>query len=303
MKPAAALRSQKAQNALMTASRMPALFVGHGSPMNTLASNRFTAGWRALGASMPRPRAILAVSAHWFIPGTAVTAMAKPPVIHDFYGFPPELFAFDYPAPGSPEVAQEVAEALAPGYVGMDHDSWGIDHGTWSVLAHLYPKADIPVVQLSIHSGEPLAYHIDIGRKLAPLRDRGILVLGSGNVVHNLRRIDFGRPDLAFDWGLRFDDAVRSVMASAPAELEAIGQHPDYAASVPTPEHFLPLAYLGGLCDAAGENAVPFNEGGTMGSITMTSYLLGWAPPRPTGSEPAAPLPDPANVPPNQTNT
>jgi 4,5-DOPA dioxygenase extradiol len=299
---AAVLAQEKEQNARMS-SRMPALFIGHGSPMNTLESNRFTAGWRALGAAMPRPRAILSVSAHWFIPGTAVTAMAQPPVIHDFYGFPPELFAFNYPAPGSTELAQEVAEVLAPGYVGMDHDSWGIDHGTWSVLAHLYPEADIPVVQLSIHSGESLAYHIDIGRRLAPLRDRGILVIGSGNVVHNLRQIDFHRPDLAFDWGIRFDDAVRAVMTTAPATLDAIGKHPDYAASVPTPEHFLPLAYLCGLCDAAGENAVPFNEGGTMGSITMTSYILGGEPPRATAGGSAAPLPDPSDVPPSQTNS
>jgi 4,5-DOPA dioxygenase extradiol len=287
----------------MTTARMPALFIGHGSPMNTLESNRFTDGWRALGAAMPRPRAIVAVSAHWFIPGTAVTAMARPPVIHDFYGFPQALFDFDYPAPGAPDVAREVAEALAPGYVGMDHDSWGIDHGTWSVLAHLRPAADVPVVQLSIHSGEPWAYHVEIGRRLAPLRDRGIMILASGNVVHNLRRIDFHRPDLAFDWGLRFDTAVRSLMTSAPGRLEEVGTHPDYAASVPTPEHFLPLAYLSGLCDAAGEPAVPFNEGGTMGSITMTSYLLGWPAPGATGGGAAASLPDPARVPPNQTNT
>jgi 4,5-DOPA dioxygenase extradiol len=282
--------------------RMPALFVGHGSPMNTLESNRFTAGWRALGAAMPRPRAILAVSAHWYLPGTAVTAMAQPPVIHDFYGFPQALFDFDYPAPGAPDVAREVAEALAPGFVGMDHDSWGIDHGTWSVLAHLYPKADIPVVQLSIHSGEPLEYHIEIGRKLAPFRERGIMVVASGNIVHNLRRIDFRQPDLAFDWGLRFDAAVKAVMTARPAALEDVTRHPDYAMSVPTPEHFLPLAYLCGLCDATAEPAIPFNEGGTMGSITMTSYLLGWTPPQHQAGGDAASLPDPGEVPPNQTN-
>jgi len=284
------------------AQRMPALFIGHGSPMNTLESNRFTAAWRALGASIPRPRAILAVSAHWFIPSTAVTAMAQPPVIHDFYGFPPELFAFDYPAPGSPEVAREVAEALAPAFTGLDHDSWGIDHGTWSVLAHLAPAADIPVVQLSVHSGEPIGYHVAIGRKLAPLRDRGVLVLCSGNIVHNLRQIDFHRPDLAFDWALRFDTAAKEVMATNPASLAALERHPDFALSVPTPEHFLPLAYLCGLCDAAGETPVPFAEGATMGSITMTGYVLGWPVPPATGA-PAASLPDPRDVPPEQTNT
>lgn len=283
-------------------TRMPAVFIGHGSPMNTLDSNRFTAAWRALGAALPRPRAILAVSAHWYIPATAVTAMPQPPVIHDFYGFPPALFAFDYPAPGSPEVAREVADVLQPRYVGLDHDSWGIDHGTWSVLAHLFPAADIPVVQLSIHSGEPLAYHLDLGRRLAPLRERGILVLCSGNVVHNLRRIDFHRPDLAYDWALRFDTSTRAVMTARPGDFASLAAHPDYAPSVPTEEHFLPLAYLCGLCEAAGEPALPFAEGATMGSITMTSYLLGMQAPA-TGGAPAAPLPDPRQVPPEQTNT
>lgn len=289
-------------NGMATPLRMPAVFVGHGSPMNTLESNRFTQGWRDLGASLPRPRAILAISAHWYIPGTAVTAMARPPVIHDFYGFPPALSAFDYPAPGAPDVAQEVVDTLAPAFAGLDHDSWGIDHGTWSVLAHMYPAADIPVVQLSVHSGESFEYHLQIGRRLAPLRDRGILILGSGNVVHNLRRIDFGRPDLAYDWGQRFDAAVKAAMTSRPASLAAIGDHPDYALSVPTPEHFLPLAYLCGLCDAAGEAATPFNEGGTLGSITMTGYVLGWRAPQATAGDGAAPLPDPDAVPPQQTN-
>ena len=281
--------------------RMPAVFVGHGSPMNTLETNRFTSAWRELGASMPRPRAILAVSAHWYIPSTAVTAMQVPPVIHDFYGFPPELFAFDYPAPGAPDVAHEVVDVLKPSFAGLDMDSWGIDHGTWSVLAHMYPHADIPVVQLSIHSGEPLAYHIDIGRRLAPLRDRGILVVCSGNIVHNLRLIQFRRPELAFDWAVRFDAAAKAVMTTRPVDLEKLESHPDHALSVPTPEHFLPLAYLCGLCDAAGEAAVPFAEGPTMGSITMTSYVLGWRAPASTGA-PAAALPDPVDVPPEQTN-
>lgn len=281
---------------------MPAVFVGHGSPMNTLESNRFTSAWRELGAALPRPRAILAVSAHWFIPSTAITAMQQPPVIHDFYGFPPALFAFDYPAPGAPDVAREIADTLSPAFAGLDVDSWGIDHGTWSVLAHMYPRADIPVLQLSIHSGKPVDYHIELGRRLAPLRDRGILVVCSGNVVHNLGRIDFRRPELAFDWALRFDDAVKSVMTTRPGDLGTLDSHPDQALSVPTPEHFLPLAYLCGLCDAAGESATPFAEGATMGSITMTGYLLGARAPASTGAA-AAPLPDARDIPPEQTNT
>jgi len=264
---------------MSTAALQPAVFIGHGSPMNTLESNRFTEQWRALGQALPRPRAILCISAHWFILGTAVTAMPQPRVIHDFYGFPRELFEFDYPAPGSPEVAQEVVDVVKPGYVGLDPDSWGLDHGTWSVLTHVFPDADVPVLQLSIHSGAPFEYHLELGRRLAPLRERGILIVGSGNVVHNLRRCDLRRPELAFDWGDRFDSAVRECMTTQPGELAAALRHPDFALAVPTPEHFLPLVYLAGLCDAAGEVAQPFAQGGTFGAITMTSYLLGQRPP------------------------
>lgn len=263
----------------MSTAALPAAFIGHGSPMNTLELNRFTQQWRALGQALPRPRAIMCISAHWFIHGTAVTAMRQPRVIHDFFGFPRELFEFQYPAPGSPEVAQEIADMAKPGYVGLDPDSWGIDHGTWSVLAHVFPEADIPVLQLSIHGGAPLEYHVELGRRLAPLRERGIFILGSGNVVHNLRRSDLRKPDLAFDWGERFDTAVREVMTTRPGDLPSVLRHPDFALAVPTPEHFLPLAYVAGLCDAAGEAAQPFAEGGTFGAITMTSYLLGQRPP------------------------
>ena len=282
----------------------PAAFIGHGSPMNTLEDNRYTAAWRAFGASVPRPRAILAVSAHWYINATSVTAMPRPRVIHDFFGFPPELFAYDYPAPGSPEVAAEVAEAAKPDFVGLDHDSWGMDHGTWSVLAHLFPKADIPVVQLAIHAGKDAAYHLALGARLAPLRERGVMIVGSGNVVHNLRRIDFRRPELAFDWGERFDAAVRRIMTGSPRDITNAAAHPDYALAVPTAEHFLPLVYLAGLCEAAGSPAETLIEGCTMGSISMTSYVLGMHPERPIVDtrEGAAPLPDPRVVRPEDTN-
>jgi 4,5-DOPA dioxygenase extradiol len=272
--------------------------------MNTLERNRFTAQWSEFGRALPRPRAILAISAHWYIPGTAVTAMERPRVIHDFYGFPKELFAFDYPAPGAPDVAREIADTVRPAYVGLDHDSWGIDHGTWSVLAHMFPAADVPVLQLAIHSGENLGYHLDLGARLAPLRARGVFILGSGNVVHNLRRIDFSRANAAEDWGERFDRAVKEVMTTDPAALARVEQHPDHALAVPTPEHFLPLAYLAGLCHAAGEPAATFIEGGTFGSLTMTSYVLGAASSKAAASgAPAASLPDPRSVPPDQTNT
>jgi 4,5-DOPA dioxygenase extradiol len=283
-------------------ARMPAAFLGHGSPMNTLELNDFTRSWRALGQALPRPRAILVISAHWFIQSTAVTAMAQPRVIHDFYGFPPELFAFQYPAPGSPEVAQEIADVVRPGHVGLDHDSWGLDHGTWSVLAHVFPAADIPVLQLSIHAGAPLAYHLELGARLAPLRERGVFIVGSGNVVHNLRRVQWSYGDRGFDWSERFDLHVQALMTSDPAALAAAETHPDYSMAVPTSEHFLPLAYLAGLCTAAGEVAHRFAEGCTLGSISMTSYLLGMQPPVPPArSDDTQSLP--AGVPPEQTNS
>lgn len=254
---------------------MPAVFIGHGSPMNTLEHNSFTAAWRELGRALPRPRAILCISAHWFIKATAVTAMEHPRVIHDFYGFPRELFEFDYPAPGSPQLAREVAALLSPLSAGLDHDSWGLDHGTWSVLAHVFPKADIPVVQLSLHAEEPPERHIELGRRLASLRERGVFIVGSGNVVHNLRRLNPTYADRAFDWAERFDAEVQRVMTTNPGALAAIVKHPDYAMSAPTPEHFMPLYYLAGLCDAAGEAARIFIKGGTMGTLTMTAFTLG----------------------------
>lgn len=288
----------------MDARLTPAAFLGHGSPMNTLEENRYTAAWRAFGASLAeRPRAVLAISAHWYINATAVTAMADPRTIHDFYGFPEALFRFRYPAPGAPDVAREVAELLKPDWAGLDQESWGLDHGTWSVLAHVFPQADVPVLQLSINAAKGIEEHIALGERLAPLRRRGVLVLASGDVVHNLRRVDFRRPDAAYDWALRFDAAARDIMTRDPSRLASLASHPDYAMSVPTAEHFLPLAYLAGLARAQGATCDVLVEGCSLGSISMTCYTLGAKNAAVTSAAGAAALPDPSIVPSEDTNT
>ena len=253
---------------------MPAAFVGHGSPMNALESNRYTERWRAFGRSLPVPRAVLAISAHWYIGTTAVTAMAMPRTIHDFGGFPQALSDVRYRAPGDPSLAAEVAALLRPRPVVLD-DGWGLDHGTWSVLVHLFPAADVPVVQLSIDAGMTFDEHVALGAALAPLRARGVLILGSGNVVHNLGRIDWSSPDGAFDWARRFGDATHELLTERPGDAAGLRSHPDYPAAAPTPEHFIPLLHLAGLSDASGERAEAFVHGYAMGSLSMASYVIG----------------------------
>ena len=281
---------------------MPAAFLGHGSPMNALERNRFTEAWRAFGASVPRPRAILAVSAHWHVDGLAVTAMPSPRTIHDFHGFPQALFDVQYPAPGLPQLAEEVADMVSPDFVvGADRDSWGIDHGTWGVLVHAFPDADIPVVQLSLDARKPLDWHVALGAKLAALREHGVLVVGSGNVVHNLRAIDWQQPDGAFDWTRRFDEAARQLMAERPHDIASLASHRDYRLAVPTDEHFLPLLYLAGLASAAGKPAEVLVDGYAYGSLSMSAYTLGGRCPEVAeGGEGAAPLD--TTVPPEEAN-
>ena len=281
---------------------MPAVFFGHGTPMNALGTNRYTEAWSAFGASLPRPRAILSISAHWFINATAVTAMAAPRTIHDFFGFPDELFALQYPAPGDPDLAGAVQRAAEPMWVGRDEDSWGIDHGTWSVLVHAFPDASIPVVQLSINASKPFQHHLELGRKLAPLRERGVLVVGSGNVVHNLRGMNWKLSDHGYDWAQRFDQDAKERMLTDPTEFSTLDAHPDYRNAVPTPDHFIPALYLAGLAgDSPGDRPDVLVDGYAYGSLSMTAYTLGLACPDPTGVTDGAPQP-PATTPPDESN-
>ena len=281
---------------------MPAAFFGHGSPMNALERNRYSKAWATFGNTIPRPRAILVVSAHWYVNVTAVTAMARPRTIHDFYGFPRELFEVEYPAPGSPELAQEVADLAKPTHIGLDQDGWGIDHGTWSVLVHAFPKGDIPVVQLSINALRDFEFHFELGARLAPLRERGILIVGSGNIVHNLRALNWSQPDLGFDWAQRFDDAARSVLTEAPSGAPKLQDHPDFGRSSPTPDHFIPMLYIAGLASAANRPLEVLVDGYAFGSLSMAAYTLDARCPTEKDSRPSAGLPDPSVVPPEDAN-
>ncbi|AGZ38755.1 4,5-DOPA dioxygenase extradiol [Actinoplanes friuliensis] len=271
---------------------MPAAFIGHGNPMNALETNRYTSAWRSFGASVPRPRAILVVSAHWYINATAVTAMPRPRTIHDFFGFPQQLFDVDYPAPGLPALAEEVSDIVKPTWVGADIDSWGIDHGTWSVLVHAFPDADIPVTQLSINADKGFDYHLELGAKLAPLRDSGVLILGSGNVVHNLGGVNRNMPDDGFDWAQRFDSDAKETMLDDPLNAARLDAHRDFRHAVPTPDHFLPLLYLAGLAGASHEGADVLVDGYAYGSLSMTAYTLGMPAAAQTTGGSAAAIPD-----------
>lgn len=256
-------------------SKMPALFVGHGSPANTFEDSRYARAWRKMGEVLPRPRAILSISAHWYFSTSAVTAMEHPRTIHDFYGFPQSYFDFQYPAPGAPDVAAMVAEAAKPIWVGLDRDQWGIDHGTWSVLAHMYPDADVPVMQLSLNGVRPLDYHMELGARFASLRDEGVLIMASGNVVHNLSTMRRNEVDFGHDWGIRFDRAAIEKLESDPGDILSLASHPDYAMAVPAPDHYIPMLYIAGLAAAENEPLKVWNEGHALGAVSMTSYAMG----------------------------
>lgn len=258
------------------ANLMPAIFFGHGNPMNALAHNAYTDAWAALGQAVPRPKAILSVSAHWYVPNTGVTIATAPRTIHDFGGFPRELYQVRYPAPGDPELAARVQKLLSPIPVAPD-STWGLDHGTWSVLCHVYPEADVPVVQLSIDESQPPAFHYEIGKRLAPLREQGVLIAGSGNLVHNLHAYAWGRHAVdAFDWAVRFERQARQMMLAGEyrplLDYERLGR--DAVLSVPTPDHYLPLLYV--IATRQEGEAVTFPvEGVDGGSISMLTAKVG----------------------------
>ncbi|HEY3579660.1 MAG TPA: 4,5-DOPA dioxygenase extradiol [Pyrinomonadaceae bacterium] len=258
------------------AQLMPAIFFGHGNPMNALQQNDWTKGWAMIGQSIPRPRAIVCVSAHWYLPATLVSAMTQPRTIHDFGGFPRELYQVQYRAPGAPELARQVNEMLAPLNVELDQ-SWGLDHGTWSVLVHVFPEADVPVIQLSIDETQPAAFHFELGKRLTPLRDEEILIMGSGNLVHNLHTYAWGRhtPE-PYDWAVRFEEAAKQLMTTgefAPLiDYESLGR--DAVLSIPTPDHYLPLLYVLGTKRA--DEAISFPVAGVDGgSVSMLTVQIG----------------------------
>jgi 4,5-DOPA dioxygenase extradiol len=255
---------------------LPAIFFGHGNPMNALAVNTYTTAWQRIGTLTPKPKAILAISAHWYVPGTGVTISTSPKTIHDFGGFPRELYQVQYPAPGDPDLARRVHRMLQPLPVTLD-SSWGLDHGTWSVLKHVYPQADIPVVQLSIDETQPASFHFEIGRRLAPLREEGVLIVGSGNLVHNLHTYAWGRhmPD-PYDWAIRFEKEAKEMMVAGEYKpliaYENLG--PEAQLSIPTPDHYLPLLYVLGTRQQGEITTFPI-EGVDGGSISMLSVQIG----------------------------
>jgi 4,5-DOPA dioxygenase extradiol len=253
----------------------PVLFVGHGSPMNAIEQNEFTNGWQNVSRSLPKPSAILCISAHWETKGTFVTAMEKPSTIHDFGGFPQQLFDVQYPAPGSPELAAETQNLIEKTAVGLDN-SWGLDHGAWSVIKHFFPEADVPVIQLSLDFRQDAQYHYDLGKQLAALRNKGILIVGSGNMVHNLRMIDWQKPDAGFDWAQEANSTFKKLISSNDHQqlinYKKLGR--EIELSVPSPEHYLPLLYTLAL-KTDKEEVSFFNDKSVMGSISMTSVKIG----------------------------
>ena len=257
---------------------MPVLFIGHGSPMNGIEDNEFSQRWTAMAKEIPAPSAVLVVSAHWFTKGTRITAMDFPETIHDFGGFPQELFDVQYPAPGNPVLAKETVSLLHSAHVELDHD-WGLDHGAWTVVRRMYPEAKIPVLQLSIDYTKDPRYHFNLAKELYPLRKKGVLIIGSGNMVHNLRMVSWAKmnePGYGYDWALMMNEKFKQLIVDGDYKpliyYESLGAESRLA--IPTPEHYLPLMYTLGLKDSKDDVAF-FNDKAVAGSLTMTSVLIG----------------------------
>jgi 4,5-DOPA dioxygenase extradiol len=260
-----------------TTDKMPVLFLGHGSPMNAIEENQFVTGFRNLAKTLPQPNAILCISAHWYTKGTKVTSMEMPKTIHDFGGFPAELFAVQYPAKGSPQLALETKEILKPVEVELD-DTWGLDHGAWSVIKHLYPAANVPVIQLSIDYTKPPEYHFELAKQLSDLRYKGILIVGSGNIVHNLRLVDFSnfkKDNYGYDWAIEARETINNYVLDG--NFKPLFDYEKYSKAlqlaIPTPEHFLPLIYTLGLKDKKDQLDL-FNDKLVAGSLSMTSVKI-----------------------------
>jgi 4,5-DOPA dioxygenase extradiol len=259
---------------LRSSDKQPAFFIGHGSPMNGIEDNVFSRSWADLGRSLPEPAAVLCVSAHWLTDGTHLTAMEQPRTIHDFYGFPEALFNVQYPAPGSPTLAKETASAITGTTVGLDHE-WGLDHGTWSVVRQMYPEARIPVLQLSIDYAKPAAYHYELAKELGTLRSKGVLIIGSGNMVHNLRMLNWRQPEGGFDWAEEMNATFKSLIEKGEYKklIDYTNLGPSAKLAIPTPDHYFPLIYALGLLNASDSVAF-FNDSLSMGSVSMTSVKI-----------------------------
>lgn len=260
-----------------TGKKMPVLFIGHGSPMNGIESNEFTHTWKLLAKQIPTPSAVLCISAHWLTKGTHVTAMDQPKTIHDFGGFPQELFDVQYPAPGNPLLAEETKKIITSTNVGLDHD-WGLDHGTWSVVKQMYPEATIPVLQLSIDYHQPGQYHYDLAKQLSTLREKGVLIIGSGNMVHNLRMVDFDHinDNFGFDWAIEMNQLFKQKIISGDHHALIDWQNLGIAGAlaIPTPDHYYPLLYSLALQDKKDDIEF-FNDKAVGGSLTMTGVKIG----------------------------
>ncbi len=260
---------------ILNSDKMPVLFIGHGNPMNAIETNDFTKKWTEIGQTIPKPSAIICISAHWETAGTKVTAMRFPKTIHDFGGFPPALFAVNYPAKGNPELAKSIIENIDNFNLQLDTVAWGLDHGTWSILKHMYPNADIPVIQISLNKNQLPSYHYELAKQLKYLRSKSVLILASGNLVHNLRMVDWRNYENEFDWAIEANNKIKSFISDTDHNslINFQKQGKSFELAIPTAEHFLPLLYILALQDKKDELAF-FNDKTIMGSLSMTSFIL-----------------------------